>query len=497
MQLGSNSVAPLLQNTDVDLNAFNFSISQAGGQYFGIDVTGSYFFIGDDFVLGNGTEMFLQDNISAIAMTTNINGSTGSRVFEISGGVINSFSFGDLSKANNGTSFIIDDANKIVEIISNVLSYRYLYMNIATGVYQIGDIDAGHSTSVFTVNSGTEDFSMTTGGLRVLEANIGTGYYAIGDIDNSNTFFHIQSNFSLIEALIVNSHYLSIDAINSLYNFGDIDAANGGTYFSIDDNTQKVQIVTGVGANAFFLLDFSNGLYEMGDLNSIFNSNYFQINDSTNQFRMGNFLNGGYCFYGDTTNYNVQIGDVNRIANGTVWYVDDTTKLLFAKTGVNKYCLFLDVTNGLYQLGDIAGVSNSTFLSIDDTNKKATFTANAKTWTFDGTNSKITLSNVRYEQAKGTDTAAANDLTLPGTGNFIKITGNTQINAITTLNWQAGSVVTLWFTGTPTVKNNTAGGAGTAKIFLNGSVDLAAANNTMLTLVYDGTEWQEISRKVA
>lgn len=103
----------------------------------------------------------------------------------------------------------------------------------------------------------------------------------------------------------------------------------------------------------------------------------------------------------------------------------------------------------------------------------------------------------RFECAKGADVAAANDLTLGLDGNVFVITGNTQINAITTANWQAGSEIILIFSGTPTVKNNTAGGAGTAKIFLALSADLVAAANTILKLVYDGTQWQEVSRKVA
>lgn len=103
----------------------------------------------------------------------------------------------------------------------------------------------------------------------------------------------------------------------------------------------------------------------------------------------------------------------------------------------------------------------------------------------------------RQRQAQGASIVAANDLTLGTDGNVFTITGNTQINAVVVLNWLAGSVVTLLFTGTPTVKHNTAGSAGTAKVFLSGSVDFVAANNGVLTLLYDGTEWQETARKVA
>lgn len=103
----------------------------------------------------------------------------------------------------------------------------------------------------------------------------------------------------------------------------------------------------------------------------------------------------------------------------------------------------------------------------------------------------------RVLQAKGANVASANDLTLGTDGNVFSITGNTQINAITIDQWTAGSEIVLIFAGAPTVKHNTAGGAGTAVIFLSGSADLVAAVNTVLTLVYDGTRWQERSRKVA
>jgi hypothetical protein len=106
-----------------------------------------------------------------------------------------------------------------------------------------------------------------------------------------------------------------------------------------------------------------------------------------------------------------------------------------------------------------------------------------------------TTFQARAELAKGTDTAAANDLTLPLDGNSFTITGNTTINAITTANWQAGSIIHLIFTGTPTVKHNTAGGAGTATMKLAAGVDFVISKNpTVLGLLYDGTNFLEVSR---
>lgn len=113
--------------------------------------------------------------------------------------------------------------------------------------------------------------------------------------------------------------------------------------------------------------------------------------------------------------------------------------------------------------------------------------------TFKGIDGSLRASR-RIEPAKGADIVAANDLTLGGDGNFFVITGNTTINAITITNWQAGSEITLMFTGTPTIKHNTAGGANTATMKLINGVDFTVSKNpTLLKLAYDGTNWQQVS----
>jgi hypothetical protein len=117
--------------------------------------------------------------------------------------------------------------------------------------------------------------------------------------------------------------------------------------------------------------------------------------------------------------------------------------------------------------------------------------------TISGSDFYTAISGGRFETAKGANVATANDLTLGNDGNTFNITGTTQINAITTTNWQAGSTINLIFASTPTVKHNTSGGAGTAPILLAGSADFTAAANDLLTLVYDGASWHETTRKLA
>ena len=100
----------------------------------------------------------------------------------------------------------------------------------------------------------------------------------------------------------------------------------------------------------------------------------------------------------------------------------------------------------------------------------------------------------RISSGKAANVVAANDLAI-GNGNKVTVTGNTTINGIRILNWQAGSEIDIIFTGTPTIKHNTAASAGYASLQLAGGVDFIAVADDMLTLWYDGTFWQEKCRR--
>lgn len=106
------------------------------------------------------------------------------------------------------------------------------------------------------------------------------------------------------------------------------------------------------------------------------------------------------------------------------------------------------------------------------------------------------LGATRFELTKGANVASTGNLTLGTDGNVFHITGTTQINAITTADWQAGSELILIFDASLTVKNNTAGGAGTAVMLLAGGADFSATSNDVLTLIWDGTSFFEKCRSV-
>lgn len=106
-----------------------------------------------------------------------------------------------------------------------------------------------------------------------------------------------------------------------------------------------------------------------------------------------------------------------------------------------------------------------------------------------------TILNGRFQQKKGANVASTSAMTFGDDGNIFVITGTTTVQTISSVNWQAGSVITLIFQSTAGVKHGAGNSGNNKQILLNGSTDLPGAANNTLQLVYDGTQWQELSRK--
>jgi len=100
----------------------------------------------------------------------------------------------------------------------------------------------------------------------------------------------------------------------------------------------------------------------------------------------------------------------------------------------------------------------------------------------------------RFQGNQGADIVGAATITL-GDGNYFDITGNTNIDFMTTTGWQAGSVVVLQFDANSGVNDGTASPpANTAAFDLAGNFTASAGDT--ITVVFDGTVWREISRSV-
>lgn len=144
------------------------------------------------------------------------------------------------------------------------------------------------------------------------------------------------------------------------------------------------------------------------------------------------------------------------------------------------------VTAGSVITGSESGVTlNSPTLAGTMTATGATITGG----TFTNT-AGIALAGALQESA--VFVTAANDLTLPSTGNYFIVSGSTQINAIVATNWAAGSEVTLISISGVTMKYNTDGGAGTLPILLNGAVDYVIPVFGSVILRQSNSDWIEV-----
>lgn len=104
-----------------------------------------------------------------------------------------------------------------------------------------------------------------------------------------------------------------------------------------------------------------------------------------------------------------------------------------------------------------------------------------------------TLMTGRHQEKKGSDVAspAGGILTLGSDGNVFDITGTNTINEILGTNWQGGSIISLQFDGILTVTNNS---GGTNDILLGDGSNMTTAAGDVLTLFFNGTDWQEVCR---
>lgn len=93
--------------------------------------------------------------------------------------------------------------------------------------------------------------------------------------------------------------------------------------------------------------------------------------------------------------------------------------------------------------------------------------------------------------------AAANDMVLSLGGNFINVTGSTNIQRMSTGGGFLNAEITLFFIDPVILEHNIASGGGFNGLLLAASVDYSAAAGDNITFVNDGTNWREISRTAA
>lgn len=129
-------------------------------------------------------------------------------------------------------------------------------------------------------------------------------------------------------------------------------------------------------------------------------------------------------------------------------------------------------SNTTYYIGSIVSVGGIIYTSLIDNNTGNTPLTSPSSW------------NCGVNEILGASLASAGSMSLGNDGNSFKITGTTNISNITIK--IAGTIVQLIFTDVLQVQN------GGNIVLTNGAFN--TANNYLLTLISDGTNWIEVSR---
>ncbi len=159
---------------------------------------------------------------------------------------------------------------------------------------------------------------------------------------------------------------------------------------------------------------------------------------------------------------------------------------------------FAYLSTGVYVVGNLVEESGNIYRCITavtvpetfDPAKWILFVQNPLVNDLDADGNSI-LNVGRLTGSKGSDVASATTITL-GDSNFFDITGTTQIDAMTSTGWSPGSVVVLHFDAALTVTHNT----GADGFFLEGATNFISTADDTLTVIWNGSRWEEISRSI-
>ena len=315
-QLGNDAglaTAVLLNDREIPMAGFSFLMHDATNRQFLVDPAGSWL-LGDLDFSGGGTSLKIEDGLNQwifLNATNELIGqdpNTGDRYLHMNHFFGHQYRFGDISGANNGVYFDVNDNLQKVQV-NRTAAEAFLFLDIANGLYSMGDISNTLNHSVVTVDDAQK----------------------------------------MITGIIEGSARIYADATNNLYGFGDYNSVNNSMYLFIDDANRKISLDAGMGGSQKLLeVDASTGVYRMGDLFGVGNGMQIIINDA---------------------NRTAQLGDTSLANNGTLFDIDDTAFIAGIKQGGNYYYkLNNSGANSVTRIGDVDSAGNSTVIEIDDNN---------------------------------------------------------------------------------------------------------------------------------
>lgn len=179
---------------------------------------------------------------------------------------------------------------------------------------------------------------------------------------------------------------------------------------------------------------------------------------------------------------------------------DTGTLTLTGNTSVTSLLAGMVIDGPIITSGSALTVTDAATLQIWSKPSAAGSTTLTNAWAMHVRDGAVRLDG-RMVESKGADVASASTLTLGADGNTFAITGTTTVNYITTTGWRSGSRVMLVLPASLTLTSGaTSVPANTAALTLAGGQNIVTPSTgtaMTITLVYDGTVWQETSRRTA
>lgn len=321
-RLGSGGVNPLLANTEVDQDGFIFSLISGADTFFFVNPAGG-------------------------------------------------FSLGDGNVATNGTVLKIDSVLEEAKIESGAFGDPFLFLDIPAQQYWLGDNNfSGADTSYMEVRGGAPypridlySEETATGEFSTIGA-FATGLLMRQQLGADLYEFLLSSTQSKIE--LNADRFLSLDFVNDIYQFGDIDSAGNGSFLSITDANRQM-VYESAGAD-FINIDPVINRHWVGDFTlSGTNPAYMLANGSNGRldFFVMNTASGNFAnIFGNLTTGISLWSDIG--GNDARFNLQPTVAAISFNDGVQGQFLRLDNIFDNYQLGDINNTSNGTRLYIDD-----------------------------------------------------------------------------------------------------------------------------------
>lgn len=417
----------------------------------------------------SATALFVQQDSTANAFRVDSTGDSTSMVINSAATTANAINF---SQSTQTSGFLLNASN--LNSVTSGGAFNFVSNSPSATVRNLGNLrnqnTAASSTTVLNVQQ-----DASANGINITENGNGSAMNINGSgVSTQNVFNIIADGLTTGTAATINSNSANISN-RSILSVNNLNAgATGATALSISQNS------TNIGVNV-----------SRAAVNS--NQPAFNITDA------GTGTGTSISVGKSGANYSSNLGVVDVQRTGSYTGVDTQTGVDF--TVRPNFTLTEPGAGSFNQFGASIDMSNVAVTAGAGTSTVAALNLTAGTDADAGTNLALNAKGDSKFQGrilgtKNNDVVAAGTITVPG-GNAVTLTGNTNIDFITTTGWTSGSILILQFTGTPTVNNNTGGApGGTASVLLSGSANFGATANDTLILYYDGGNWREISRTV-